>query len=66
MNDVFRDREGNPVECSKTNGRYVSRCLICRGKIIIHCDDCGIQVSGCACTVKNRAKKEMRDDIPPH
>jgi len=30
--------------------KRIRRCSACKNKVIIHCDDCRLQISGCYCT----------------
>lgn len=53
------DKEGNPVKCENKGGHYTSECLLCHSKVIIHCNTCGVQISGCSCTLRARARREM-------
>lgn len=46
-------RDGEPIDCKNDKGkRYVSECLVCHSKVVIHCKDCGKQISGCGCTIR--------------
>lgn len=33
---------------------YAETCPACERKVILHCDSCKVQVSGCLCTLKER------------
>lgn len=57
----LHDKDGKPVECKKTGGNYISECLKCHQRVVIHCDKCGVQISGCTCTIKVRLAKELRN-----
>lgn len=54
-------RDGTPVECSSVGRQYLSSCPVCSGTIIIHCDVCSLQVTGCSCTLQERVGKELRN-----
>lgn len=57
--NYYRDREGRPVHCLLPYRGYTSECLLCQNTVIIHCTECGIQVSGCLCTLKKRITEEQ-------
>lgn len=57
----LHDREDKPVACTSVGGQYTSECLVCHARIVIHCDKCGVQISGCTCTLKKRLGHELRN-----
>lgn len=57
MNQM-RNRDDEPVECRSGKALYSSICFKCQQTVIIHCEDCSQQVSGCRCTLAARAVSE--------
>ena len=55
---MAHDRQGNVVEC-QTPDHYISMCLLCEQKVVIHCRQCSVQISGCMCTLVEKIKKEQ-------
>jgi len=49
--NLTRGRDGNVITCKGTK-KYVSECLVCHSKVVIHCADCGKQITGCGCTIR--------------
>lgn len=44
------DHPGKPVG---------SECAHCKQRIVVHCHDCGVQISGCACSFGERLDEVM-------
>lgn len=62
---VAHDRDGNIIEC-QTPAFYTSICLLCEQKVVIHCRQCSMQISGCLCTLskKMEAQRELSQAGP--
>lgn len=50
--NLMRDRDGEVITCKSGKKKYISECLVCHSRIVIHCEDCTKQVSGCGCTIR--------------
>jgi hypothetical protein len=41
-------------QCSNRTGRHTTSCKACTMRVVLHCDGCKIQITGCLCTEYKR------------
>lgn len=54
MSFPHKDLRGANAECPRRDSFYKDSCGKCEMKVMLHCDDCKIQVTGCLCTEYER------------
>lgn len=49
----------NAADAACKNARHIirARCPVCEWPIMLHCDECAIQITGCGCTMGEKARE---------
>jgi hypothetical protein len=50
------------LECGVRGGFTMDTCGVCKSKVVLHCDRCQIQVSGCQCILAAKLEEEREFD----